>query len=294
MSKALALMYHDVVPVGRSASSGFQTVGAEHYKLTVQQFEEHLAAIERTVARKPVLIDEDDWHTSFLFTMDDGGSSSLHVADQLERRGWRGHFFIATNCIGTVGFMSSGELRKLSRRGHVIGSHSCSHPIPMWNCTPERIFSEWRDSRLKLEDVLDKAITCASVPGGAYTRMIAESAARAGYVNLFSSEPTRSVQYVDGCRVIGRYMILHTTPAAEAARLAGGDALTCARQHALWNGKKLLKKWASGPYAAARAYMMQRRYPKADADRSQAPKCVETCPPESLERQELAPRKGNE
>src|SRR5271157_4309517 len=99
MSKALALMYHDVVPAGRSASSGFQTVGAEHYKLTIQQFADQLAAIERAVAHKPVLIDEDDWHSSFLFTMDDGGSSSPYVADQLERRGWHGHFFITTNCI---------------------------------------------------------------------------------------------------------------------------------------------------------------------------------------------------
>jgi len=269
MNRALALMYHDVVPEGGSASSGFHTVGAEHYKLTVQQFAAHMAAIEKAAGRMPVLISDPNWDWSFMFTMDDGGSSSLYVADQFERHGWRGHFFITTNYIGTAGFLKESELRELADRLHLVGSHTCSHPIPLWDCTPEQIFKEWHDSRRKLEDILGRAVTCAAVPGGAYTPQIGELVAKAGYRNLFTSEPTRNLQYVNGCRVIGRYMVLRTTPAAEAARLAAGDAWACARQVALWNGKKILRRWAAGPYAAARAYMMQRRYPETAVDQSQ-------------------------
>jgi peptidoglycan/xylan/chitin deacetylase (PgdA/CDA1 family) len=263
MPKALALMYHDVVPVGAHALSGFNTVGADHYKISREQFEQHLKAISAAVKGRPVRITDDHWQASFLFTMDDGGASSMYVADQLDQRGWRGHFLIATDYIATAGFLSPSELRELAQRGHCIGSHTCSHPIPMWDCTPEQMLAEWRDSRSKLEDVIGSEVTCGSVPGGTYVPAIAVAAARAGYRYLFSSEPTSKVQTVAGCNVIGRYGVLRTTSAAEAAKLASGDFVACSRQQALWNTKKVLKKVAAGPYAAARKFVMRRRY--ADA-----------------------------
>lgn len=260
MQKALALMYHDVVPAGAYALSGFSTIGADHYKLSEQQFEQHLSAISTAVKHQPVLITDANWQSSFLFTMDDGGASSMYVADQLEHRGWRGHFLVATDYIGTRGFLSAPQLRELAARGHCIGSHTCSHPIPMWDCTPEQMFREWRDSRLKLESITGGEVTCGSVPGGTYVPAIAVAAAKAGYHNLFSSEPTSSVQQVAGCRVLGRYGMLRTTTAAEAGKLASGDFVACSRQQALWNAKKVLKKVAAKPYAAARKFVMQRRY----------------------------------
>jgi peptidoglycan/xylan/chitin deacetylase (PgdA/CDA1 family) len=260
MPKALALMYHDVVPAGAYALSGFNIIGADHYKLTNEQFEQHLSAISAVVHDKPVRISDENWQASFLFTMDDGGASSLYVADQLERRGWRGHFLIATDYIGTKGFLSAAEVRELAQRGHCIGSHTCSHPIPMWDCPPEQMLTEWRDSRSKLESIIGSEVTCGSVPGGTYVPAIAAAAARAGYRTLFSSEPTSSVQDVAGCSVIGRYGILRTTSAAEAAKLASGDFLACSRQQALWKTKKVLKKVAAKPYAAVRKFIMRRRY----------------------------------
>lgn len=260
MAKVLALMYHDVVPAGGFALSGFNIVGADHYKLTEEQFEQHLSAITAAVRNKPVRITDADWQASFLFTMDDGSASSMHVADQLERRGWRGHFLIATDYIGTQGFLTAAQVRELAERGHCIGSHTCSHPIPMWDCTPEQMFAEWRDSRRKLESIIGCEVTCGSVPGGTYVPAIATAAAEAGYRSLFSSEPTSSVQDVGACRVLGRYGILRTTTAAEAAKLARGDFVACSRQQAVWNTKKVLKKVAARPYAAARGFIMRRRY----------------------------------
>jgi len=260
MPKALALMYHDVVPGDAYALSGFNTIGADHYKLAEELFEQHVAVIAAAVKAKPVRVTDDNWQASFLFTMDDGGASSMYVADQLERRGWHGHFLIATDYVGTQGFLTAAQLRELAERGHCIGSHTCSHPIPMWDSTPEQMFSEWRDSRSKLESIIGSEVSCGSVPGGTYVPAIAAAAARAGYRSLFNSEPTSSVQEVAGCRVIGRYGILRTTSAAEAAKLARGDFVACSRQQALWNAKKVMKKVAAKPYAAARKFVMQRRY----------------------------------
>lgn len=260
MAKALALMYHDVVPAGAFALSGFNTVGADHYKLTEQQFQRHLSAISSSTDRKPVRVSDDGWQASFLFTMDDGGASSIYVADQLERLGWLGHFFAVTDCIGSSGFLSAVQLRELAERGHCVGSHTCSHPIPMWDLTTERMLAEWRDSRMKLESIIGQAVTCGSVPGGTYVPQVAAAAASAGYTHLFNSEPTFTIRQVAGCLVLGRYGILRGTTAAEAAKLATGDFFTCSRQRALWNARKIVKKVAGKPYAAARAYFMNRRY----------------------------------
>ena len=265
MGKSLTLMFHDVVPAGCFALSGFCTIGADHYKLTQEQFEAHLAAITAATDQKPVRVTDDGWQNSFLFTMDDGGSSSLYVADQLESRGWRGHFFIATDYIGTRGFLNAAQLLELSERGHCIGSHTSSHPIPIWSCTPEQIYVEWHSSRQKLESIIGEPVTCGSVPGGAYTLSIAAAAAKAGYQNLFNSEPTSTLHYVDGCRVLGRFGILRTTAPAEAAKLASGDVFACSKQQALWNTKKILRKVAAKPYAAARGFIMQRRYAESGA-----------------------------
>lgn len=255
---SLALLYHDVVPQGNYTASGFSLPGADHYKLTQEQFDKHLQAIAAVVPRPPVRVIDDNWQTSFLFTVDDGGSSAMHVADRLEARGWGGHFLITTNYIGTTGFLTERQIRDLAVRGHVIGSHSCSHPLAMWDCSPDQLFTEWSDSRGRLEDVLGSAVVIASVPAGSYIAKVGTAAAKAGLRVLFTSEPTREVDQIDGCRILGRYGITQITPPEIAAKLAGGDALTCWKQKAFWNTKKLVKRAAAKPYAALRARLLER------------------------------------
>src|ERR1035438_157701 len=132
--QALAIMYHDVVENGDFESSGFPGEGANVYKLRREDFECHLDAIAGV--GRPVLL-----------TFDDGGVSSLHpIADLLESHGWRGHFFITTDQIGTPGFLSEAQLRELHRPGHIVGSHSRSHPTRMAALTRAELDGEWRES----------------------------------------------------------------------------------------------------------------------------------------------------
>src|SRR3954451_6466974 len=128
--RALGIMYHDVVENGDFSSSGFPGEGADVYKVRREDFVRHLDAIVkegsavttvRSLEGRPVLL-----------TFDDGGVSFHHpIAGLLEERGWRGHFFITTDRIGTPGFLSEAQVRELYERGHVVGSHSCSHPTRM-------------------------------------------------------------------------------------------------------------------------------------------------------------------
>src|SRR5437763_1968838 len=156
--RAHSIMYHDVVENGDFESSGFPGEGAHVYKLRREDFVRHLDAIAAASAQVTTVRDLHGsplQHSPVLLTFDDGGVSFHHpIADLLEGRGWRGHFFITTDRIGTPGFLSVRELRDLYRRGHVIGSHSCSHPTRMAALPRASLDGEWRQSVAKLSALL--------------------------------------------------------------------------------------------------------------------------------------------
>jgi peptidoglycan/xylan/chitin deacetylase (PgdA/CDA1 family) len=271
---AVTLLYHDVTPRGDDDSSGFPGAGAARYKLTLEEFAEHLAAIARaapgTTLRAEELAARPE--AGLLLTFDDGGASALApTADLLEEHGWRGHFFMTTDYVGAPGFLNAAQLRELHARGHVIGSHSCSHPARMALCGREQLLREWRQSREVLADVLGAPVTVASVPGGYYTRAVAEAAAEAGIRVLFNSEPTTRLATVGGCLVVGRYTVYRGTSARAAAALAAGRRLPRWRQAFWWNVKKAAKAVGGRTYLALRERLLRRAYVGGQAGQGRAP-----------------------
>ena len=198
--------------------------------------------------------------SSWLLSFDDGGVSALEpTAELLEQHGWRGFFFVTTDRIGTPTFLNADQIRALRRRGHVIGSHSCSHPERMSWCGREQLLDEWRRSREALEAILGEAVQTASVPGGFYSRMVAETASEAGYTLLFNSEPTTGMTTVGACRIVGRYTVYRGMSAQMAARLVTGR-LTRWRQTWAWNLKKVAKAVGGRAYLALRQRLLARQY----------------------------------
>ena len=252
--RALTVIYHDVV-AGDFDASGFPGAAAARYKQTRVDFEAHLraararSATPAVVASAAVIMAGD----AFMLTIDDGGASAVYIADALERIGWRGTFFITTDRIGDKTFVSADEIRNLRRRGHAIGSHSCSHPYRMADLSDERLDHEWRGSVAVLSDILGEPVETASVPGGFYAPRVAQAAARAGIRVLFNSEPTTRVHEIDGCLVVGRYNVYAGMSAAAAADLAAGAPLALLRQQALWTAKKTVKTIAAPLWDRARA-----------------------------------------
>jgi peptidoglycan/xylan/chitin deacetylase (PgdA/CDA1 family) len=259
---ACALLYHDVVPRGRPDLSGFQSPDADIYKFSVEEFDQHLSAIAEQlsgpmVAGAALRAPMGDRPT--LITFDDGGASGLRIADMLESRGWIGHFFVTTDVIGSPGFMDEAALRDLRRRGHVVGSHSASHPPRMSACTRAQLDREWATSVRRLADVLGEPVEVASVPGGYYSREVAVSAAAAGVRVLFNSEPVTSVHEVEGCLVVGRFGVQQGVSAAWAAAVVRGDRAPRAIRWVQWNGKKALKRLGGEAWLAARRRLIATR-----------------------------------
>ena len=247
------LMYHDIVSLADADTSGFPGRDAALYKVSPGLFEQHLLAIRQclgTVAVPPA-------RAHPVFTFDDGGVSAIRAADALERHRFHGSFFVTVNYIGARGFLGRAHIRELAKRGHTIGSHSCSHPLRMGHCAWPQLLHEWTQSRDALGDIVGQEITAASVPGGDFAPQVAEAAARAGFAVLFTSEPTIEARYSFGLSVRGRFAIQRWTSAATALALAQGDWLPRARQALLWNAKKVTKRLGGDRYLQLRRLLLR-------------------------------------
>jgi peptidoglycan/xylan/chitin deacetylase (PgdA/CDA1 family) len=264
----LVLLYHDVVD-GDFDTSGFPGGDAARYKLERREFTAHLDAIAAAAPGPPTKLSPftqrepggDHPVGAWLLTFDDGGvSAAPEIADELERRGWRGHFFVTVDYIGRPGFVDRAQIRDLARRGHVIGSHSCSHPTRMAACSRSRMLEEWTRSREELSDILSGPVTTASVPGGYYSRAVAETAAEAGLAQLFNSEPTTRTRHVESCQVFGRYTIYRGMTAPMAAALVAGKSSALLKQAIAWKSKKVLKALGGGMYVGVRRALLHRVY----------------------------------
>src|ERR1051325_6225884 len=159
-------MYHEVTD--RPLESGFQRPGAVPYHLSRDALAAHLAQIQATTSAPELVtaIDLTSPARHLMLTFDDGGRSAVYVGDQLARLGWKGHFFVVTGRIGSPTFLDPAQIRYLQSCGHLIGSHSHSHPDIFRDLPPAAMLEEWRVSRDILEQLLGEPCRAASLPGG--------------------------------------------------------------------------------------------------------------------------------
>jgi peptidoglycan/xylan/chitin deacetylase (PgdA/CDA1 family) len=212
--------YHDVTDDPRD--SGFQGKAAIPFKLRLDQFALHLDGIARGLAT-PALVNQIELSRPgrhLLLTFDDGGKSALRVGEELSRRGWRGHFFVSTRLIGQRTFLHPGEIRHLRECGHIVGSHSHTHPNIYRELEWERMVVEWRQSSDILAQILGEPCITASVPGGEISQAVLRSADRAGLRYLFTSEPWLRPRIVGGCWILGRFCAKANTSPQNIAELA--------------------------------------------------------------------------
>ncbi len=240
--RALSLMYHDLAGEGTWPESGWRQ---SLYTVERTEFARQIDLIRAVTdpARVCPLGRRGVWTGLPIFLTFDDGALSAHTcaATLLERFDWRGHFFVTTDWIGRPGFLDRAQIRDLHARGHVIGSHSRSHPERMSHLSETELDREWKESCQVLSDLLAQPVKVASVAGGYYSSRVGRAAARSGIEVLFTSEPTTSVGAVDGCLVLGRYSVRRSTPAAEVAAIAAGARGPRYQQAGLWLAKKAAK-----------------------------------------------------
>jgi len=237
----VSLLFHDVYATD-PRESGFASDAADRYKLSATELDAQLRGLATV---------RGDQHP-FLITVDDGGVSYYTMlADRLEALGWRGHCFVSTDVIGSRGFLDAGQIRELDARGHVIGSHSASHPSRFSACSVDRMRQEWAQSRQVLEDLLGHEVIAASVPGGYYSKTVAHTALDAGLRTLFTSEPVTATHDEQGCSVLGRFTIRRGDAPDAARRLVLPACSARWVAWARWNAKGLVKPVLGSTYVRA-------------------------------------------
>jgi peptidoglycan/xylan/chitin deacetylase (PgdA/CDA1 family) len=255
-------MYHGVA-ADDGRRDGFPGPGAAAYTVTPARFGEQLEHIAAATGLPPGRVDALTDGTAspgaWMLTFDDGAASALDAAERLARRSWSGHFFITTDMVGRPGFLGWDDVCGLARAGHVIGSHSCSHPHRMAACSWEQLVHEWSRSAALLAEAIGRPVSTASVPGGLYSARVGRAAAAAGFTTLFTSLPSQRLRSIDGCLLIGRYAIRCDTPADEAAAAASGRAVRWTRQRAGWELRGAARRIAGHRYESVRRALLTRR-----------------------------------
>lgn len=188
----IVLMYHDVVSMSHP-KSGFPKVGALQYTLDSRAFSEQVSKYSKG---------------KIVFSFDDGGDSFYNeIAPILEQNNQKGIFFISTQYIDTSHFLTKDRIKDLDVRGHIIASHSHTHPAKISSLSREECLKEWKESKQILESIVGHEVTAGSIPGGAVSNMVIDCMIDVGYKDIYTSEPTTKVRCYRGAKIIGRYGI---------------------------------------------------------------------------------------
>lgn len=250
--KVYSLMYHDVIR-GES-NCGFLSPVSDKYKINADLFIDHLSAIKRVRQDGPILVSKDIIKTGdrppFLLTFDDGGGSAYpYVVDILDKFGWKAHFFVPTDYINSPGFLTTEQVRDISKRGHIVGTHTCSHPERLASLSFNKITEEWVNSIKILSDIIGKPVEIGSVPYGHLNNNVIKAAAASGIKILFTSTPVISVKdYFGGnCMTLGRFTVTRQMHPQKIVGLLSGSLVLRSQQMLFWGLKKMPSLFL-GPY----------------------------------------------
>jgi peptidoglycan/xylan/chitin deacetylase (PgdA/CDA1 family) len=146
----------------------------------------------------------------------------------LQNYGLRASFFAIAGWIGKrPDYMTWQHLRELVAAGHEIQSHSFSH-VPLVHCKQSELTSELSRSRCELEEKLGVEVNAISVPFGRWNPRVVEACARAGYRQVYTSDPTPHLR-MSGIEVLGRFIVRRNTSLSQFRRV-----LACDRRELRW------------------------------------------------------------
>ena len=97
-------------------------------------------------------------------------------------------FFVVTGTLDRDGWVSHDEIRIMLESGMSVGSHSHTHPL-FTRLDPDSIYVELSLSSQRLKEVADVDEPMLALPGGRYDSATQEIAARAGFRQIFTSDP---------------------------------------------------------------------------------------------------------
>lgn len=161
---------------------------------------------------------------SVCITFDDGcETDALSAAPILRQAGYRATFFITTGRLGTVGYMSPGQVRELSALGFEIGCHSMTHAY-LSDLDEKGLQREICDAKSQLEQIVGGQVEHFSCPGGRYDQRVLSMARSAGYRSICTSRIQANSPKTDAF-ALGRVAMLRNIPVSDFASICEGRSL---------------------------------------------------------------------
>lgn len=132
-------------------------------------------------------------------TFDDGWKDNfLHAAPIIKKLGIKATIFIVPACLGKITdevtaegegpreHLSRTDILEMSKGGFEFGSHSMNHRL-FNSISPQEIESEVTESKIFIEDLLQKSCDTLAYPAGFFTSEAQMLVENAGYTGAFST-----------------------------------------------------------------------------------------------------------
>jgi peptidoglycan/xylan/chitin deacetylase (PgdA/CDA1 family) len=206
------------------------------YRLSYSQLEEHLHFVTEFGRASQGMAPE------LKVTFDDGHVSNYwYIPALLEKYPCQAVFFVPAGWVGTrANAMTWGQLKELASLGYEVQSHSWSHRR-LTRCSPSDLQAEVQRSRLTIEDRLGIEVSSISIPYGRWNRRVLEACARAGYKNVYTSDPWLVPTNRAGVHVWGRLTVLNTMGPNDLRRLLTLKEIPLLLQQSKYQTKELAK-----------------------------------------------------
>lgn len=251
-TRVVSLMYHDISRQGAKSSKFTSNDLETKYIISFEKFEHQIEKLSSLTRHKylvndPLKFKENEKDNPVLITFDDGKSGIVDAAAVLESYGFRGYFFVIASKVGKNGYVSKEEILSLWQRGHIIGTHSLTHPKKISELEYKDILHEWKESSRILSSIIGDHVKAAAVPGGFCSKDVIRAAEECGIIMLFNSEPVTSVNHYGNISILGRYNIYSSDKDSIITKLTRPEGFERQKRFLAWNIKKLIKK-ALGKY----------------------------------------------
>jgi len=201
---------HNAVCLRRSAVLAYHELTSEEvayqYALSHRQFENHLRLASGIMGpaepQEPLVISFDDGHISQY-------ELALPLLQKYSRRAI---FFVIAGRIGQrKDFMTWNHLKELIALGHRVESHGWSH-VFLTSASDSELREEVRGSKEVIQDRLGVPVRALSAPHGRWDRRVAQACERAGYRELYTSNPWISRRNAE-LEVLGRLVAVQSMDA---------------------------------------------------------------------------------
>jgi|UPI0006847DFD peptidoglycan/xylan/chitin deacetylase (PgdA/CDA1 family) len=202
----MMLAYHELSKAG----------GRDVYALSPEKFRRHVDIVSR------------HGRASYYLSFDDGHASNFELARPiLQEHEVPALFFITTAWVGVLGsVMSWSQVRQLFSEGHIIGSHTHTHPL-LTSCGEKALRNELTASKRLIEDHLGGEVNTISLPGGRANPGILMACREAGYTRVYTSRVGEFMPMTETTpEVIGRYIVTRATSDLTLTAYLAGEART--------------------------------------------------------------------